>query len=188
MKRRNFIKTSAAGSAYIGTSGLFVFQKDDEPYIRPNNVIDPLIPIRIFQNHEEEILSQMIEMRTKYGFRRFMLLAPNKTIRFSGFPLPEVYTEIGELILRIKKDLASYDIEVGWECSATIKHGPGVPYQYITGLDGRVSEISFCPLDQDFRETLSNNISTVVAIAHPFMIIMEDDYTLRHAGGFGCFC
>ncbi len=188
MKRRNFIKISAAGSAFVATKGLFAFQNNDEPNIMSNDLIDPLIPIRIYQNHEEEILSQMIEMRTKYGLRRFMLLSPNKSARFSAFPGAQAYRDIGKRILRFKKKLASYDIEIGWECSTTIKQGPGVPYQYITGLDGRVSEISFCPLDPDFREILSNNISTVVSIANPFMIIMEDDYTLRHAGGFGCFC
>ena len=98
MKRRNFLKTSAAGSVFFGTNSLFVFQKDDDPDIMAKNSIDPLIPLRIFQNHEEEILSQMIEMRTKYGFRRFMLLAPNKTVRFSGFPVPLV-TSITTIIV-----------------------------------------------------------------------------------------
>lgn len=187
MKRRNFIKTSAAGSAFITSNGLFIFRGGDEPENLPDELIDPIIPIRIFKNHEEKIVPQMIELRTRYGFRRFVILGPNKTVRFSGFPGPEVYADIGELILRIKKNLAPYDIELGWECSATIKHGPGAPYQYLTGLDGRVSEISFCPLDSDFRKVLTNNITTVVSIAKPFMVIMEDDYTLRHAG-FGCFC
>lgn len=188
MKRRYFIKASALGSAFLATNGLFALKNDEKSNFTAHNLIDPLIPIRIWPKYEEEILSQMIEMRTKYGFRRFLFLGPSKSVRYSGFPEPKVYTDIGERILRTKKNLASYDIEVGWECSATIKQGPGAPYQYLTGLDGRVSEISFCPLDPDFREVLSNNISTVVSIAHPFMVSMEDDFILRHAGGFGCFC
>lgn len=187
MKRRNFIKTSAAGSAFFTTNSLFMFHKPEEPNILSNNLIDPLIPIRIFKNHEEEILSQIIEIRNKYGFRRFMILGPDKTVRFSGFPKPQVYRDIGKLILHVKEKLASYDIEVGWEYSTTIKQGPGMPYQYLTGLDGRTSEISYCPLDSDFKEIISNNIATVVSIARPFMIQMEDDFILGHAG-FGCFC
>lgn len=188
MKRRNFIKTSAAGSVLLATNILFACQNDDKSgFVKSLNLIDPLIPIRIFRNHEEKIISQMIEMRTKYGFRRFLILAPDKTVRFSGFPGSKVFSDIGEFILRLKKSLIPYDIEVGWECSATIKQGPGVPYQYLTGLDGRVSEISFCPLDPDFREVLSNNVATVISIAKPFIVSIEDDYTLRHAG-FGCFC
>lgn len=187
MERRNFIKLTSASSAFVATNGLFAIHNNEKIDSFHNSEINPIIPVRIFPNHEDEILSQIIELRTKYGLKRFMLLAPQKTVRFSGFPGPEVYSNIGERLLQIKNKLAPYGIEIGWECSATVKQGPGAPYQFLTGIDGRVSEISFCPLDPDFMEVLSNNISTVVSIAKPFMVIIEDDYTVRHAG-FGCFC
>ncbi len=188
MKRRSFLKTSIiTGAAFLNTNNLIGFHNDNFSDILLDKSIDPIIPVRIFLNHEEKIIEQLIELNTNYGFRRFLILAPDKTVRFSGFPAPEVYTEIGKLILRIKKKLAPYNVEIGWECSATLKQGPGAKYQYITGIDGKVSEISFCPLDPDFRKVLSSNIATVVSISHPFMISMEDDYTLTHAG-FGCFC
>ena len=150
--------------------------------------MNPIIPIRVFENHKEEILSQMIEMRTRYGFRRFSLMAPQKSIRYSGFPGIKVFSDIGELLRFVNDALASHDIEVGWGCSSTIKQGPGGPYQYITGLDGKTSEIAYCPLDPDFSEVLGTNISTVADIAHPRMIGMMDDFTLGHVSGFGCFC
>jgi hypothetical protein len=87
----------------------------------------------------------MIEMRTKFGFRRFMLLAPNKTIRFSGFPVPEVYAEIGELIQRLKKNLAPYDIEVYGKSSnrryawANVVGRLGIPH---TAANGKVKMVS----------------------------------------------
>ena len=188
MQRRNFINTSAIGATFLASNGVFAFEKVDMPDFISCNPIDPFIPLFVYQNYEDEILSQMIEMRTKYGFRRFSIMTPQKTIRYSGFPEPEVYTQIGELILDFKKKLAPYDIKVGWGCNSTIKQGPGGPYQYLTGLDGKASEISYCPLDKNFREVLSNNITTVVELAQPYMIEMMDDFTLRHAGGFGCFC
>ena len=171
----------------LTTNGLNAFHKSIETDTF-SNPIDPIVPIMIYDNHEDVILGQMIDMRTKYGFRRFVLLAPDKTVRFTGFPDKKTYQNIGQRILRFKEKLEPYDIEIGWECSATLKHGPGVTYQNITNIDGKVSEISFCPLDPNFRRVLSNNIAIVVSISNPFMIIMEDDYTLRHAGGFGCFC
>ena len=187
MERRNFIKIASASSVYVATNSFFAIQRDDKFNRLSDNEIDPIISVQISLNNEEETISQIIELRENYGFRRFMFLGPNKTVRFSGFPGPDVYSKIGDQILRIKNKLSKFDIEMGWECSATIKQGPGAPYQYLTGLDGRVSEISFCPLDQDFKDVLCNNIVTVVSIAKPFMVIMEDDYTLGHAG-FGCFC
>ncbi|MGI6574182.1 MAG: hypothetical protein ACOX19_12500 [Fermentimonas sp.] len=188
MKRRNFLKTSIiAGSVFFNTDNLIGFHNNNVADSLLDNSIDPLIPVRIFSSHEEKIIEQLIELNTNYGFKRFLILAPDKTVRFSGFPPSETYNEIGKLILRIKRKLAPYNIEIGWECSATIKQGPGAPYQYLTGIDGRVSEISFCPLDPGFRKALSTNIATVVSIAHPFMVVMEDDFTLSHAG-FGCFC
>ena len=187
MERRNFIKLTSASSAFVATNGLFTIQNNEKPDNFHYSEINPIIPVRIFPGYEDEILSQIIELRTKYGLKRFMFLAPLKTVRFSGFPGLEVYSNIGERLLQIKNKLTPYDIEIGWECSATIKQGPGAPYQFLTGIDGRVSEISFCPLDPGFMKVLSNNISTVISIAKPFMVIIEDDYTLRHAG-FGCFC
>jgi len=187
MKRRNFIRISTAGSAFLVSDILLKTGKSNVSHrLDVDKSIDPLIPIRIFNDQKEDIISQLIELR-KYGFRRYLLLAPDKTVRFSGFPRPEKFNEIAENILFLKKRLANYDVEIGWECSATLKQGPGVPYQNLTGLDGRISDISFCPMDLDFREVFSNNISTVVRIARPFMVSIEDDYTLSHAG-LGCFC
>ncbi len=187
MERRNFIKLTSASSAFVASNGLFAIQNNKKTDSFHYSEINPIIPVRIFPNREDEVLSQIIELRTKYGLKRFVLLDPQKTVRFSGFPGTKVYSNIGERLLQIKNKLSPYGIEIGWECSATIKQGPGAPYQFLTGIDGRVSEISFCPLDPDFMEVLSNNISTVVSIAKPFMVIIEDDYTVRHAG-FGCFC
>jgi hypothetical protein len=187
MERRNFIKLTSASSAFIATQGLYSCINNKINAIE-NNEIDPIIPMRIFPKYEKEIVSQIIELRKKYGFRRFLILGPDKTVRFSGFPEPEVYSKIGNLILKLKEELKQFDIEIGWECSATIKQGPRAFYQNLIGIDGRISEISFCPLDPGFREVLTENILTVVSIANPFMVAIEDDFTLSHAGALGCFC
>lgn len=178
---------AATGSILLTKENLFAFQNVQRLVPGTQDLIDPVIPVKFFKNDYEGILSALIRLRTNYGFRRFMILGPEKIIRFLGFPERQVYQNIGELILKVKRSLSSYDVEIGWENLATIKQGPGVPYQKLTGIDGKVSEISFCPLDQDFKKVFSDNISTVVSVARPFLINMEDDYTLGHAG-FGCFC
>lgn len=185
MRRRDFILTVSSGAALL--AGQHSCSSREHVVTREGG-IDPLVPFRVLKGHESVLMSQIKMLRSEYGLRRFTLLGPSKGIRYSGFPNADVYKEIGQQVLSFKEQLANYDIEVGWESESTIKQGPGAPYQYITNVDGRVSEISFCPLDPSFRDVLAENVSIVARIAHPFLIQMEDDFTLRHAGGFGCFC
>lgn len=151
--------------------------------------IDPIIPFNFFANREKEMLAAMLKLKREFGMRRFLLTGPGIGVFLTGFPSPQVYCDLGELLLRVKNELAPHDIEVGWWCVPTLKSGKGT-YQNITGLDGKVSEISSCPLDSGFRETFSDNIAVVAKIAKPFMIQFEDDFQLSNHRGvpFGCFC
>lgn len=132
----------------------------------------------------------MIELSTGFGLRRFGLVFPHKSIRFTRYPEPQVYREFGELLLRVKNILARHDIQVGWWCHTTLKSGKDSPWQKNIGIDGSVSQIiTTCPLDPEFREIFSNNFTTVIKIARPFMVQIEDDFGLRHnPARFGCFC
>lgn len=156
----------------------------------PQNYIDPIVPFFFFPNREDEMLSQMIELKTRFGLRRFGLIFPHKSIRITRFPEPQVYRDFGVLLLRVKNKLAGYDIQVGWWCHTTLKSGKDSPWQKNIGIDGSTSKIAVtCPLDPGFRETFSNNFATVVQIARPFMVQVEDDFGLRHnPARFGCFC
>jgi hypothetical protein len=186
MKREDFIKTMVTGTAVLASDSLHALSSE-VVQLDGAKGLDPLIPINIFDKSLDEIVKQMIELRTKYGFRRYTILTPLKSVRFAGFPDRQTYVDTGNTILKLREKLAGYDVEIGWELSCTIKQGPGAPFQFITGIDGKVSDISYCPLDEGFQKVLAGNITTVVSIARPFLIQMEDDFKLSHAG-FGCFC
>ncbi len=189
MIRRDFLKYSLISSTLLTTDNLFISCNDNKlnDSIISDDCMNPIIPIGINEGRENEIINQIIELKQKFGFRRFMLLGPSKSIRYSGIFGQELFSKIGEQLLRVKRKLEDYGIEIGWECSTTLKHGPGAPFQFMTGISGKVSDISYCPLDQNFQEFLTKGIATVASTAKPFMISIEDDYTLSHAG-YGCFC
>lgn len=151
--------------------------------------VDPIVPFRFYANREKNMLEQMVALKRRSGLRRFLLTAPNIGVRLTGFPDPHVYRAFAETLLQVKIQLEAENIEVGWWCAPSLKSGKG-PYQNITGLDGRFSETSSCPLDLSFREVFSHNVATVAQIARPFLIQFEDDFELSsHSGvSLGCFC
>jgi len=189
MRRRHFINTSVAGTVIISAGGVFGLSSglNSETAER----IDPIVPFRFYKNRKNQMLSQMIEMKKYSGLGRFLLIGPMDETAVKGFPLNQVYAEIGELVLEVKNHLAPYDIEVGWWCAPSLRSGFHESFQYITDIDGSVSNLSVCPLDPLFREVFSDNVATVVRIARPFMVQFEDDYELSwhppHIK-FGCFC
>ena len=195
--RRQFIKNVAVSMATIAVGkDLFAIGKDNyhlksdiklqEGFTKGHpkvNLIDPIIPFEYFPNHEKEMLSDIITLRNRYGFRRFLITGPTKESRYTGFPNKQVFSELGEQILNLKNQLAVYDIEIGWWCVTTIRIGNG-RFQSIIREDGSIVKDSPCPLDQNYRDNFSNYIATVVQIARPFWINFEDDYHLSK----GCFC
>ena len=190
MRRRSFIQTSAASFALLSADHFGVFGKSANNELIDGNLIDPIVPFRFYSNRKEAMLTQMLEMRKHYGLRRFLLTAPMDEIRLTGFPSPQVYRNIGELVRYVKNELAPHDIEVGWWCAPSLRSGKG-SFQYITDIDGGVSDTTPCPLGSQFREIFSENVATVVRIARPFMIQFEDDYELSWQPPtvkFGCFC
>ena len=190
MERKDFIRISALGSAYLTSGSLFAYDKLVGNGIYSSG-IDPIIPFNFFMNRKEEMLSQMLEMKQRFGLRRFLLTAPVDYVRLTGYPSSQVYQNIGEEVLYVKNQLAPHDIEVGWWCAPSLRSGAGAPFQYIYDLSGAVSKISLCPMDPDYMEDFSNNVATVVKISKPFMVQFEDDYELSWQPpevNFGCFC
>lgn len=190
MKRRNFIRTSAAGLAFFYAAQLTALEKESGLRPATKHLIDPIVPFRFYADRKETMLAQMREIKHNYGLRRFLLTAPMDEIRLTGFPSPEVYRKIGELVRYVKQELAADNIEIGWWCAPSLRSGKG-PFQYITDLNGSISETSPCPLDKQFSETFASNVATVVRIGRPQIIQFEDDYELSwHPPtiNFGCFC
>ena len=183
MKRRDFITTTALSSLFFSTTGFFSACTFSPVEAKERNLIDPLIPFQYHPELEKEMISYIIELNKHYGLRRFLLTGPSKEFRYTGFPQKEVFSDLGEQILNVKKQLAGYDIEIGWWCVTTIRIGNG-KFQNIIRSDGSVAQEACCPLDFEYRETFSNYVATVVQIAKPFWINFEDDF---HLSG-GCFC
>lgn len=197
--RRHFIKNVAASTAAVAMgSDVFAIGNDkyhyqsdiklrevyDKGHYNVNsNSLDPIIPFEFYPNLEKEMLADIITLRNRYGFRRFLLTGPSKEFRYTGFPEKKVFRDLGEQILSVKKQLAGYDIEIGWWCVTTIRIGKGA-FQSIMRIDGSIAKEACCPLDPDYRETFSDYVATVVKIARPFWINFEDDF---HMNG-GCYC
>jgi hypothetical protein len=183
MRRRNFVKTTALSSALLMTPGLFSTLRAMDLKKQFGNLIDPIIPFEFYPHLEKEMISYIIDLKKRYGFRRFLITGPTKESRYTGFPEKKVFSDLAEQILSIKHQLAGYDIEIGWWCVTTIRIGNG-RFQGIIKEDGKLVKESPCPLDPKYRDLFSDYVATVVQIARPFWINFEDDY---HLSG-GCFC
>lgn len=152
--------------------------------------LNPSIPIALFPQHETRIIDVMRQIALTDGIRHFMITAPDKTLRLTGFADDEAYVRIGETIQRVKQALAQDDIRISWWNCCTISAGPGAPFTLIKGLGNGESESAYCPLDPGFRDVFINRCRLVAEIAHPAMILFEDDYQFSNHGPvrFGCFC
>ena len=136
------------------------------------------------------MLAAMREIRQTTGIRHFLLVAPSKTIRFTGTPGDELYEAIGAQIGRVRETLAPEGFIISWWNDATLKVGPGAPCTPILGLGGGTSPFSYCPLDPGFRRRFVRACEIVARKARPHMILFEDDYEFSNHGTvrYGCFC
>ncbi|KKO93115.1 hypothetical protein AAW12_01625 [Sphingobacterium sp. Ag1] len=200
MQRRKFITSTALGAFFLSDIQRVVAQNqhgkkedplDNQGFYESTSKLATTAPIKFYGNRKEQMYKQLIELKEKYGIARFLFVGPLEEVRFKGFPGKNVYAEIGYQIKEAKEKLTSNDIKIGWWCAPSLRSGFDKRFQYITDLDGSVSDTSPCPYDPIFSEEFSNHIATVVEIANPYMIQFEDDYELSHqppAVKFGCFC
>jgi hypothetical protein len=153
--------------------------------------LSPVVPFRFFQEEEERMFAQMIEMKEKYGLCRFLIVEPTDEVKLLGYPSDSLFVKIGKRILAIKNRMQKHGIEIGWWCAPSLRMGPNAPFQYITDITGRVANATPCPLDKDFQDDFAKKIAIVAKIAKPFRIQIEDDYEISWHPfdiNFGCFC
>ncbi len=158
--------------------------------MKPAPALQSAIPFTFFPQREAAMLEAMRTIRRKTGIRHFLLIAPQKTIRVTGFPGDALFETIGQTLRRVKEALAGGDFLISWWNDATLKVGPGAPYTRICGLGGGESPFSYCPLDPEFRRLFVGRCRRVAEIAQPHLILFEDDFELSNHGavGYGCFC
>lgn len=151
---------------------------------------DAALPFVFYADREDAMYAAMREIKRDTGIRHFLLIAPAKSIRFTGFPDEALHETIGTLIGRVRETLAAEGFLISWWNTSTLKVGPGVPYTRITGLGGDIGPFSYCPLDPAFRRRFVRQCEIVARKARPCMILFEDDYEFSNHGAvrYGCFC
>ena len=152
--------------------------------------LDPALPFVFYADRPDAMLAAMREIRRTTGIRHFLLIAPSKVIRFTGFPDETLYEAIGDLVDRVRTALEPEGFRISWWNTATLKVGSGAPFTPITGLGGATTPFSYCPLDPGFRRRFIRHCEIVAGRARPYMILFEDDYEFSNHGrvGYGCFC
>jgi hypothetical protein len=154
---------------------------ENNPMPETSSTLDPAIPFVFHADREDAMLSAMREIKRTTGIRHFLLIAPSKTIRFTGIPGDDLYRAIGALVGRVREMLAPEGFIISWWNVATLKFGCGGPFTLMTRLDGSTSPFHYCALDPDFRRGFIRRCE-IVAAARPHMILFEDDYFCD------CFC
>ena len=152
--------------------------------------LDPALPFVFYADRPEAMFAAMREIKRTTGIRHFLLIAPSKAIRFTGFPDETLYEAIGDLVGRVRIALEPEGFRISWWNTATLKVGSGAPLTPITGLGGATTPFSYCPLDPGFRRRFIRQCQIVAGRARPYMILFEDDYEFSNHGrvGYGCFC
>ncbi len=152
--------------------------------------IDPMVPFSYRMLGVDASCSELRRINAETGFRRFFVNGPGfKSVMFGPFA-DDLYAKIGCDVAAIKKNLEDTDIEISWWCSPSIRYFAGFPS--IEDAEGNKSaDNKKCPLDEAFAADFAAKIRAV-ALAHPKIINIEDDYTLSWGRGLGksgpCFC
>lgn len=153
--------------------------------------LDILIPVALELDWptKDTIVSDIREQHKRYGFSRFVLAAPSGGWRSVGYPSQEVFTKNAKLFALVCDELQADGIECGWWITATLKSGHSEKFTPMVDANGEDSPIANCPLDPLFRKTFSENVALFASIAHPALIVTEDDYSVfAGSSEYGCFC
>lgn len=150
-----------------------------------------MVPIALEQDNptDDEVISSILELNEKYGFRSFILAAPAPSWRSKHYPPIEHYEMQAERFASIKARLSPKGIKCGWWVGVTLKGGPSEEFVRMTRFDGSETPFASCPLDPSFKRAFAERVGRFCKIARPDFVFTEDDYSV-HAAAFryGCFC
>ena len=153
-----------------------------------SNDLDIIIPVSIELDHptRASVVSEVRELKSKYGFTRAALSAPCGGWRSVGYPPSEKFVELAAFFAEIKAELEPDGIECGWWITSTLKSGTSEDFSPMVRADGSRHDFANCPLDPEFRRRFADDIAAFLKIAKPVFAITEDDFSIFAAGG--CFC
>ena len=149
--------------------------------------IDPFLPFSTAGKEE------LLDIYQRFGIRRFLYCAPSKNLRQIGYPDMKPYEDVAKVINEYNKFFADAKtpVKVSWWNVLSLKYGHDAPYQHITGIDGKVTKIGLCPLDENFIADSAKKMAHVAEKTRAELILIEDDYSLQNHTKdvkFGCFC
>ncbi|MBE6592297.1 MAG: hypothetical protein E7646_09695 [Ruminococcaceae bacterium] len=138
---------------------------------------------------KESIVADVREQHRDYGIENFLLAFPSGGWRMAGYPPGEKFAEFARFFSQIAEELKKDGIHCGWWITATLLSGRSDEFSPMVYEDGRESLHANCPMDERFRKRFSEDIALFAEIAHPEIIVTEDDFSI-HAGSsdYGCFC
>ena len=151
--------------------------------------LDIIVPVALETDwgSRETIAESILEQNKRFGFTKFALAMPGKGWRSVSYPPEEYFLEKAKLFLAVKKALPEY-IRCGWWHTLVLKSGPTPGFARVVRQDGTEAPFSSCPLDPGYRKRFSDDVASVIRIARPDFLLLEDDFGMNCHGGPGCFC
>ncbi|MFD0714277.1 hypothetical protein [Paenibacillus sp. GCM10027626] len=162
--------------------------------MKNSDAFDPIVPFLFFQHKYAEMIEAIRLLHREAGLRRFILIFPYSNGEAKGERGLDAFERFGDLLSKVRAELAADEIEIGWWCAPTMSIAPllasGEQPQRMIGIDGEASYAANCPLDERFASSLALFMQTVVRRGAPPYIFLEDDYRMSHQGAVkvGCFC
>jgi len=157
--------------------------------VKGNMLSKAIVPMGQYHNVDVKS-SDLLEIHQKYGIENFFICGPGVSVRVVGYPGVDAYETIAAKINRLKKELADTPIKLHWWSAPFFKLGFNSKHQHIVGINGNVSPIGICALDENFRKESCRNFALIAQKTRLPLILIEDDYSLQNHtnAAFGCFC
>ena len=147
-----------------------------------------IIPLELdLKSGAEPTVKQIRFLHDTYGFTMFLLTAPSKSSRATGFPSMEEYEQFAHIYRDVTAQIPS-EIVCGWWWITTIKTGHSEEHPGLVRADGSEVYYSPDPIYPAYRKAVAERIARFAEIAHPAFIFNEDDYSIMASTGGGCFC
>lgn len=149
------------------------------------------IPIKLALQRQttEAIVSIALEQYEKFGFTTFIFHFPSLGHGGTGYPSQEEWIEGAQKFVEVKKALQPYGIECAWWMSCVLRLGQKEGFSKIVDHAGIENDYSLCPLNENFKEQVSDDVALFAKIAKPSFIITEDDFCVHaNAWRYGCLC
>ena len=153
-----------------------------------NKGLDIIIPISLELDNptKETTVAEILDLKERNGFTKFMLATPCGGWRSKGYPPEEHFKERAAFFAEVKEALLPHGIECGWWDTLTVKSGLSPSFTTIVLSDGSLSPYSSCTLDSAYKARFAKDIAAFAAIAKPSFIFLRTTIHLAEAAFASC--